>query len=75
MRLRIADPRRRTRFLCALAITVLVGIFSYTATYHALIVISTPSGVSAGTTTVVPGKAHTTQQPVDTPTVDSIPSH
>ncbi len=76
MRLRVVtDPHRLARFACALAITLLVGIFSYAATYRALIVISTPSGVSTGTTTVVPDKSSTTQTPVSTAPVVSIPSH
>jgi hypothetical protein len=50
---------RRTRLVAAFAVTALVGVGSYTATYRALEIVSTPSS-PAGFTTPIPSAATTT---------------
>ena len=68
MWLRPAGTHWWARLACALTIAALVGIFSYAATYRALVVISTPSG-----TTVTPGTPSTTV--TSTAPAVSLPRH
>jgi hypothetical protein len=43
---RPTTPFRRTKVVAALAVAALVGAGSYTATYRALVIISTPSALA-----------------------------
>jgi hypothetical protein len=53
---------RRTKLLAAFALTALVGVGSYTATYRALEIISIPSS-PASSVTPIPSAATTTVPP------------
>jgi hypothetical protein len=57
---------RRTKLVAAFAVTALVGVGSYAATYRALVVVSTPPGAvtvaPAGGTVTVPAPATPAQR-------------
>ena len=62
---------RRTKLLGALAVTALVGIGSYAATYHALVLISVPTTAPGSVVPANSGGAHTVTVPsTATPTSD-----
>ena len=44
--IRPATPLRRAKLVAALAVAALVGAGSYTATYRALVIMSTPSALA-----------------------------
>jgi hypothetical protein len=54
---------RRTKLVAAFAVTALVGIGSYAATYHALVLISVPPTVPGSVVSVTSGDAHTATVP------------
>jgi hypothetical protein len=54
---------RRTKLAAAFAVTALVGIGSYSATYHALVVISVPSAAPGSVVLVPSGGPHTVTVP------------
>ncbi len=54
---------RRTKLLGAFAVTALVGIGSYAATYHALVLVSVPPTPQGSVVPATPGGAHTVTVP------------
>jgi hypothetical protein len=63
---------RRTKLLGAFAVTALVGIGSYAATYHALVLISVPPPAQGSVVSLTPGGTHTAHVPsMPTPTPTS----
>ena len=59
----ISKHLRRTKLAAAFAITALVGIGSYAATYHALVIISVPSAAPGSVVLVPSGDAHSVTVP------------
>jgi hypothetical protein len=54
---------RRTKLVGAFAVAALVGIGSYAATYHALVLISVPPTASGSVVSVTSGSPHTATVP------------
>jgi hypothetical protein len=54
---------RRTKLVGALAVAALVGIGSYAATYHALVLISVPATATGSVVSVTSGSAPTATVP------------
>jgi hypothetical protein len=68
---------RRSKLVAAFAVTALVGIGSYAATYHALEIIDarpTAPGSSIGTVTSVPGHDATSPSKATETSVHPLPS-
>jgi len=54
---------RRSKLVAAFAVTALVGIGSYAATYHALVLISVPPTATGSVVSVTSGGTHTPSDP------------
>ena len=51
---------RRTKLVGAFAVAALVGVGSYAATYHALVLVSVPASAPGSIAPATPGGAHNT---------------
>ena len=66
---------RRTKLVAAFAVTALVGIGSYAATYHALVLISVPPTAPGSVVSVTSGGTHTPTDPSTATATSTHPPH
>jgi hypothetical protein len=66
---------RRTKLVAAFAVTALVGIGSYAATYHALVLISVPPTAPGSVVSVTSGGTHAPTDPSTATATSTHPPH
>jgi hypothetical protein len=66
---------RRTKLVAAFAVTALVGVGSYTATYRALVLISVPPTAPSSVVSVTSGGVHTATVPSTATATSTRPLH